>query len=92
MVSTSFLFFILYVQCIQNNRQRFVFYRAFDTELVVIAEMLNVPLGEVAVVWHEVDGSKLDGSKLQLALVSLGMLRDMICVRACYFLNIWKLN
>ncbi|KAL3805246.1 hypothetical protein ACHAWO_009048 [Cyclotella atomus] len=65
---------------------------AFDTEIVVIAEKLNIPLGEVAVVWHEVDGSKLDGSKLQLALVSLGMLRDMICVRACYFLNIWKLK
>ncbi|KAL3805087.1 hypothetical protein HJC23_003315 [Cyclotella cryptica] len=65
---------------------------AFDTELVVIAEMLNIPLSEVAVVWHEVDGSKLDIGKFQLALVSMGMLRDMICVRACYFLNIWKLN
>ena len=70
----------------------FLHQRAFDTELVVIAEKLNIPLREVAVIWHEVDGSKLDGSKLQLALASLGMLRDMICVRACYFLNIWKLK
>ena len=67
-------------------------YRAFDTELVVIAEKLDVSLSEVGVVWNEVDGSKLDVNKLTLALVSLGMLRDMICVRACYFLGIWKLK
>ena len=66
--------------------------RAFDTELVVIAEKLNVSLSEVGVVWNEVDGSKLDVNKLALALVSLGMLRDMICVRACYFLGIWNLK
>lgn len=77
----------LTVECILHRPER-----AFDTELVVIAEMLNIPLSEVAVVWHEVDGSKLDIGKLQLALVSMGMLRDMICVRACYFLNLWKLN
>ena len=65
---------------------------AFDTELVVIAEKLNISVSEVGVIWHEVDGSKLDGGKLSLALVSLGMLRDMLCVRACYFLRIWKLH
>ncbi len=64
---------------------------AFDTELVVIAEKLNIPISEVGVIWHEIDGSKLDAGKLSLALVSLGMLRDMICVRACYFLRIWKM-
>ncbi len=66
--------------------------RAFDTELVVIAEKLDVSLSEVGVVWNEVDGSKLDVNKLTLALVSLGMLRDMICVRACYSLGLWKLK
>ncbi len=60
--------------------------------MVVIAEKLKIPLSEVAVVWTEVDGSKLDIGKLNLALVSLAMLRDMVCVRACYFLNIWKLK
>lgn len=72
--------------------QTHIHQRAFDTELVLIAEKLKIPLGEVAVVWHEIDGSKLDGGKLQLALVSLGMLRDMICVRTCYFLGVWKLK
>ncbi|KAL7526142.1 hypothetical protein ACHAXR_004369 [Thalassiosira sp. AJA248-18] len=65
---------------------------AFDTELVVIAEMLGISLSEVGVVWHEIDGSKLDVDKITLALVSLGMLRDMVCVRACYLLRIWKLR
>eukprot|EP00985_Skeletonema_marinoi_P017984 scaffold9989_cov141-Skeletonema_marinoi.AAC.4 len=44
---------------------------AFDTELVVIAERLQVSVSEVGVIWHEIDGSKLDGGKLSLALVSL---------------------
>ncbi|KAL7446576.1 hypothetical protein ACHAXM_010258 [Skeletonema potamos] len=65
---------------------------AFDTELVVIAEKLNISVSEVGVIWHEVDGSKLDGGKLSLALVSLGMLRDMLCVKACYFFRIWALK
>lgn len=65
---------------------------AFDTEAVVIAEKLNVSVSEVGVIWHEVDGSKLDVGKIALAMVSLGMLRDMICVRACYLLGIWKLK
>jgi len=64
---------------------------AFDTELVVIAEKLHISVSEVGVIWHEIDGSKLDGGKLSLALVSLGMLRDMLCVRACYFFGIWKM-
>mmetsp|Transcript_15344 Transcript_15344/g.36789 ORF Transcript_15344/g.36789 Transcript_15344/m.36789 type:complete len:361 (+) Transcript_15344:123-1205(+) len=65
---------------------------AFDTEVVVIAEKLSISLSEVGVIWHEIDGSKLDVDKLTLALVSLGMLRDMVCVRACYLLGIWKLK
>lgn len=65
---------------------------AFDTEAIVIAEKLNVPVTEVGVVWNEVDGSKLDEGKIALALASLGMLRDMLCVRACYCLGIWKLK
>eukprot|EP00571_Detonula_confervacea_P009482 CAMPEP_0172314330 /NCGR_PEP_ID=MMETSP1058-20130122/22255_1 /TAXON_ID=83371 /ORGANISM="Detonula confervacea, Strain CCMP 353" /LENGTH=365 /DNA_ID=CAMNT_0013028161 /DNA_START=59 /DNA_END=1156 /DNA_ORIENTATION=+ len=65
---------------------------AFDTEVVVIAENLNISLSEVGVIWREIDGSKLDVDKITLALVSLGMLRDMVCVRACYLLGIWKLK
>jgi len=66
---------------------------AFDTELVVIIEKLNLKIVEVGVEWEEIEGSKIgDGTKLGLALTSLRMLRDMICVRCCYSLGIWKLS
>jgi dolichyl-phosphate beta-glucosyltransferase len=70
---------------------------AFDTELIVIVGKLTntdcpFELTEVSVPWHEVDGSKLDTSKFALAWNSITMLRDMICVRACYYLGIWKLK
>jgi dolichyl-phosphate beta-glucosyltransferase len=65
---------------------------AFDTELVVIAERLGITIEEVAVEWHEVDGSKLNTSKFSLVLNSICMLRDMICVRICYSLGYWKLK
>ena len=63
---------------------------AFDIELVILAERLGLAIEEVGIPWHEVDGSKLDTNKVQLAIVSLGMLRDMICVRLCYEMGIWK--
>jgi len=65
---------------------------AFDTELVVIAERIGLPLAEVGVIWHEVDGSKLDSGKTSLAIASVNMLRDMLCVRMCYFLGIWRIK
>lgn len=65
---------------------------AFDTELVVIAENLNMPIAEVGVEWQEIDGSKLHTGKLALIKASACMLRDMICVRACYWLGLWVLT
>jgi dolichyl-phosphate beta-glucosyltransferase len=65
---------------------------AFDTELVMLAERLGILVSEVAVPLQEVDGSKLDTSKLALALVSMTMLRDMLCVRDCYSLGLWKVK
>mmetsp|Transcript_4989 Transcript_4989/g.7367 ORF Transcript_4989/g.7367 Transcript_4989/m.7367 type:complete len:339 (+) Transcript_4989:30-1046(+) len=66
---------------------------AFDIELVTINELLQFPIAEVGVRWKEVDGSKLDtGSKWKLIFVSIEMLRDMVCVRLCYTLGLWKLK
>ena len=65
---------------------------AFDIELVVIAEHFEIPMAEIAVKWLEVDGSKLATSKISLLWNSIGMLRDMICVRLCYALRIWKIQ
>ena len=42
--------------------------------------------------WHEVDGSKLITKKLDIVTTSLAMLRDMLCVRLCYSLGIWKVQ
>ena len=81
---------------------------AFDTELIMVCtsghlfsgsdntnskdSQRGIELIEVGVPWQEVEGSKLNTSKLALAWVSLSMLRDMICVRACYALRIWKVK
>jgi dolichyl-phosphate beta-glucosyltransferase len=65
---------------------------AFDIEVVVLARELSLDIAEVGVSWQEVEGSKLDSSKLQLALVAIGMLRDMLCVRLCYASGIWRIE
>ncbi|CAM9176301.1 unnamed protein product, partial [Phaeothamnion confervicola] len=45
---------------------------------------------EVAVNWHEVPGSKLIQSKLDILTTSAAMLRDMLCVRLCYVAGWWR--
>jgi dolichyl-phosphate beta-glucosyltransferase len=63
---------------------------AFDTELVFVAHRLQLPMQEVAVPWHEVEGSKLHTSAFSLIVVAVQMLRDMLCVRLCYTFGLWK--
>ena len=63
---------------------------AFDTEIVLLCDKQGIEISEVAVPWKEIDGSKLSTSKFALAVVSVSMLRDMMCVWACYSLGIWK--
>lgn len=41
--------------------------------------------------WHEVPGSKLIRSKLDVLTTSAMMLRDMLCVKACYSTGIWTI-
>jgi dolichyl-phosphate beta-glucosyltransferase len=65
---------------------------AFDTELLILSSFLRIPIVEVPVNWHEVDGSKLSTSALNVLLVSASMLRDMICVRLCYEWGIWTIH
>ena len=45
---------------------------------------------EVAVNWREVPGSKLIRSKLDVITTSANMLRDMLCVKLCYLLGLWR--
>ena len=46
----------------------------------------------MTVPWKEIDGSKLNTSPFNLAMVAICMLRDMICVRLCYTLGIWNIK
>lgn len=63
---------------------------AFDTELIFLAEWLGVPIQEVSVNWHEVDGSKLIRSKLDVVTTSITMARDILCMRLSYLLGMWE--
>ena len=58
---------------------------AFDVEVLYIAQKLNIPIGEVAVNWKEVDGSKI------VPLFSaLQMARDIFFIRMRYGFSIWN--
>lgn len=59
----------------------------FDVELLLVARMLDIPLAEVPIAWHEVEGSKVN-----LARDSVGMLRDLILLRANYAIGRWQIN
>jgi dolichyl-phosphate beta-glucosyltransferase len=58
---------------------------AFDVELLYVAQRLHIPISEVAVVWHEVDGSKVVPiwSWLQMG-------RDLVLIWFRYAIGIWN--
>jgi dolichyl-phosphate beta-glucosyltransferase len=52
-----------------------------------MAKSLEIPVVEVPITWHEVPGSKLS-----LMSDSLGMLKDLLVLRANYALGRWAVN
>lgn len=44
----------------------------------------------MSVNWHEVDGSKLIKSKLDVVTTSITMARDILCMRLSYVLGLWE--
>ncbi|CCG81989.1 Dolichyl-phosphate beta-glucosyltransferase [Taphrina deformans PYCC 5710] len=60
---------------------------AFDVEIYLIAEMLNIPVQEVAITWHEVEGSKMN-----LVKDSLNMAWDLVLMRIGYTTGMWTLE
>ena len=61
--------------------------RAFDVELIYIAQCLKMPIVEVAVNWKEIDGSKI------VPLWSgLQMGKDLLLVRLRYMFRIWTMS
>lgn len=58
---------------------------AFDVELLFLAEQFNIPIREVPVTWHEVDGSKI------VPVISwIQMGRDLILIWFRYRTGVWK--
>lgn len=60
---------------------------AFDVEIYLLAEMLEIPVQEVPITWHEVDGSKMN-----LVKDSLNMAWDLILMRVGYTTGMWSLE
>ena len=58
---------------------------AFDTEIVLLCNLLGFKVREVDVNWTEIPGSKRN-----VVVASLQMLRDMILLRVLYLLGVWK--
>jgi dolichyl-phosphate beta-glucosyltransferase len=58
---------------------------AFDVEVIFVASLLNIPVVEVPITWHEISGSKVNILK-----DSLQMARDVLAIRICYTFGIWS--
>lgn len=58
---------------------------AFDVEMIYLAARKGMAMVEVPVTWHEVGGSKVS-----IVSDSLKMARDIVVIRACYMLGLWK--
>ncbi|TPX58785.1 hypothetical protein PhCBS80983_g02901 [Powellomyces hirtus] len=59
----------------------------FDIELLLIAIKLAIPVAEVPVTWHEVEGTKMN-----LVTDSLVMLKDLLVIRANYWMGRWTVR
>lgn len=58
---------------------------AFDVELLYLTVLLKIPVVEVAVNWREIPGSKLD-----VISATFQMARDILLIRLCYLLRVWR--
>ncbi|VEU19783.1 DEKNAAC100284 [Brettanomyces naardenensis] len=56
----------------------------FDVEILILAERQKIPVAEVPISWHEVEGSKM-----VLARDSVNMAIDLVVTRMAYILGIY---
>ncbi|KAI5966726.1 ALG5 [Candida pseudojiufengensis] len=59
----------------------------FDVEVLLLGELQNMKMKEVAVNWQEIDGSKID-----IARDSIEMAIDLVVTRLAYLSGIYKLD
>ena len=57
----------------------------FDVEILLLANKKAIPVSEIPISWHEVDGSKM-----ALALDSIKMAIDLVVIRMAYILGIYN--
>lgn len=57
----------------------------FDVEMILLAEWKGIRIIEVPVSWKE-----MNGTKLRIAVDSIKMAKDLLCIRLNYFLRVWK--
>ncbi|GAA5815876.1 hypothetical protein MFLAVUS_009395 [Mucor flavus] len=59
----------------------------FDIECLMIAQISKMPISEVQVTWHEIDGSKVN-----LMMDSMKMAIDLFLIRLNYVLGFWTVK
>ncbi|SCU93187.1 LANO_0E03224g1_1 [Lachancea nothofagi CBS 11611] len=57
----------------------------FDVEILILALRKQISIEEVAISWHEVDGSKME-----LARDSINMAKDLVVIRLAYIMGIYS--
>ncbi|KAK3099809.1 hypothetical protein FSP39_010096 [Pinctada imbricata] len=60
---------------------------AFDVEMLYLAQYFNIPIGEVAIRWQEIDGSKMVPV---WSWIQMG--KDILLIRIRYLIGAWKIN
>lgn len=60
---------------------------AFDVELLYMASLARITVKEMSVVWTEIDGSKLSPVG-----AAISMAKDLLMLRFCYTLGIYKMK
>lgn len=60
---------------------------AFDVDILFLAQYFNIPVGEVAINWTEIEGSKMVPV---FSWIQMG--KDIILIRLRYFLGAWKIT
>ncbi|XP_062585851.1 dolichyl-phosphate beta-glucosyltransferase-like [Saccostrea cucullata] len=60
---------------------------AFDVDMLFLAQYFNIPVGEVAITWTEIEGSKMVPV---FSWIQMG--KDIILIRLRYLLGAWKIK
>ncbi len=60
---------------------------SFDVELLMLSSQNNVPVVQLPVIWHEIEGSHLN-----VLEASIHMARDFLLIRLLYDCGFWRIT